>query len=481
ETYGLIINQEQVQQIANVLAGYSLGQADLLRRAMGKKIKAEMDQQESVFIEGALRRGVAPETAQRIFALMAKFAQYGFNKAHSAAYAVVTFRTAYLKAHYPVEYMAALLTNEIGGQNDKLGLYISKAREMGVPVLPPDINESNAQFTPVGDSIRFGLAAIKNVGAGVIESIVDERKKNGPFQSLQDFCERITHKALNSRMLECLIRAGAMDSLGASRPQLLAIMAECLEIANQVKRDKAGGQGSLFDALDDGAAAGSAHIPLPDVPDWTEKEKLQHEKELLGFFVSGHPLDDYAADMRSFATLTSSTLQTAADQSEATMIGVVTRVQPKVDRSGSTMAFVEIADLEGSFEALIFSRIYEQCRHRVLEDAVLLIKGRVSESSGERKLLVDEVQEVEEARNKRARTVDLTLSESDITEERVDELRRIAKRHKGSRPLRLRIDAGAAGGEIVIEADDQMKVNPSNALAKDLKALGLEKGLAYAQ
>jgi len=479
ETYGLIIYQEQVQQIANVLAGFSLGQGDVLRRAMGKKIKEEMDCQREIFIEGAVARGVERQTAEKIFALMAKFAEYGFNKGHSASYAVVSFRTAYLKAHYPVEYMAALLTNEIGANNGKLGLYISKAKEMGLAVLPPDINESNAEFTPVGEAIRFGLAAIKNVGAGVVDCIVEERKRNGPYTSLQNFCERVSHKALNSRMLECLIRAGAMDSLSVTRPQLLAIATDCLEVANQTKRERAGGQGSLFDMLEGETAKGLTEIPLPDVPDWSDKERLQNERELLGFFVSGHPLQGYAADVRSFSTMTSSTLRAAPDQAEAAMIGVITRIQTKADRSGSMMAFVELDDLEGSFEVLFFSRVYENCREKAVDGAVLWVKGRVSETNGERKLLAEEVEWAEDLRRKRARFVDLALPISQIDEEHLDRLRRAVKRHRGRCPLRLRIEAGEDLGEIVIETDKQYRINPSSAFVQDLERLGVEKALTY--
>ncbi len=481
ETVGLIIYQEQVQQIANVMAGFSLGQADLLRRAMGKKDPKVMAEQADIFVKGAVERGIDRSVAQKVFADMEKFAGYGFNKAHSAAYAVVTFRTAYLKAHYPVEYMAAVLTNEIGGNNDKIGFYIGKTREMGIPVLPPDINESRGAFTPVGNSIRFGLAAIKNVGEGVVEAIVEERKRNGRFKSLQDLLERVGNEGLNSRMVECLIRAGALDSLGATRPQLLAIVPQASEMAQQVRQEKQRGQTSLFDMLGEEDSAGMSDIVLPDIPDWSEKERLGNEKQLLGFFVSGHPLDAYAADARSFATASSMQLTQLKDQAEVALVGVVTRIQTKPDRSGATMAFVEFTDFDGSFEALIFSRSFEEYRPFIVEDAALWIRGVTSLNNGECKVLAHEIRPIEDVRQKRTRYIDVTVPVEQLDEAQLKKIQAMARKNKGRCPLRLRVDATEFGGEFAIAADKQYSINPLGPLQQELRAMGLEKSLTYCE
>lgn len=481
ETYGLIIYQEQVQQIANAMAGFSLGQADLLRRAMGKKNPEVMAAQAASFIKGATDRGIDKSVAEKVFADMAKFAEYGFNKAHSAAYAVVTFRTAYLKAHFPVEYMAAVLTNEIGANSDKIGLYISKSREMGIAVLPPDVNESNAAFTPVNNAIRFGLAAIKNVGGGVVDSIVNERKANGRFISLHNFLERVAHNGLNQRMADCLIRAGALDSLGGTRPQLLAILGETLEMAHQAREEKESGQASLFDMLGDENDTVNAMVetPLPNIPDWSEKEKLQHEKQLLGFFVSGNPLDAYEADVRSFGSCNSLQLNALKDQSEITIVGVVTKIQTKPDRKGATMAFVEFTDLVSSFECLFFSRTYDECRTLLLEDAALWVRGRVSKSNGECKVLANEIKPIEEVRAKHTRCVEIALPADWIDEIRLREIQALASKHKGACPLRLEILANGNGQRIAMDLDKKLGVNLMAPLSQELRSLGLENSLTY--
>src|SRR5213595_2381579 len=290
ETLGVIVYQEQVMQIANRLAGYSLGEADLLRRAMGKKIAEEMAAQRERFVTGAVKNGYPPKKIEKIFDLMAQFAGYGFNKSHSAAYALLAYHTAYLKTHYPVEFMAALLTSQTG-DTDSVVKYINECREMSIEVLSSDIHRSDANFTPDGNAIRFGLAAIKNVGHNAIDSIVAARRELGRFTSFFQFCEKVDLRLLNRRVLESLIKSGALDALG-QRSQLMAVLDRAMERAQKAQRDAEFGQHGLFGVFqsEEHAAPNDA---LPNVPDWDEYQRLQAEKEILGFFITGHPLEKY--------------------------------------------------------------------------------------------------------------------------------------------------------------------------------------------
>src|SRR5947209_3346741 len=301
ETLGVIVYQEQVMQIAHRLAGYSLGEADLLRRAMGKKIAEEMAAQRERFVSGATQRGYPPKKIEKIFDLMAQFAGYGFNKSHSAAYALLAYQTAYLKTHYPVEFMAALLTS-VTGSTDDVVKYINECREMGIAVEPPDINVSDANFTPHGAAIRFGLAAVKNVGHNAIESIAQARKGLGRFSSIFEFCEKVDLRLLNKRVLESLIKSGAMDSLGR-RAQLMAVVDKAMERAQKAQRDAESGQHGLFGVFQqDEAPVHNDH--LPEIPDWDEHTRLAAEKEILGFFITGHPLQKYQDKLEDLQALT---------------------------------------------------------------------------------------------------------------------------------------------------------------------------------
>src|SRR5450432_3439489 len=300
ETFGVIVYQEQVMQIANRLAGYSLGEADLLRRAMGKKNHEEMAQQRERFIQGATQRGYPPKKIEKIFDLMAQFAGYGFNKSHSAAYALLAYQTAYLKTHYPVEFMAALLTS-VTGNTDDVVKYINECREMGIAVEPPDINVSDANFTPHGEAIRFGLAAVKNVGGNAIESIVKARTKKGRFKSIFDFCERVDLRLLNKRVLESLVKSGAMDSFGDSfgrRAQIMTALDKAIEQSQKAQRDAESGQHGLFGVFETEQNPNAER--LPNTPDWDEHTRLSYEKEILGFFITGHPLEKYADKLADF-------------------------------------------------------------------------------------------------------------------------------------------------------------------------------------
>jgi len=401
ETYGVMVYQEQVMQISNRIAGYSLGEADLLRRAMGKKKADEMAKQRERFVAGAKANRHPPRKAEKIFDQMEKFAGYGFNKSHSAAYAYLAYVTAYLKAHYPTEFMSALLTSETGN-TAKVVKYINECREMNLRVLPPDVNSSAFDFTPIGDGIRFGLGAIKNVGANAVESIVAARDasadaKGGPFVSLYDFCERVDLGAVNRRMIESFIRAGALDSLEGTRAQLMAAIDGAMENGVRASRDRESGQSGLFAALLEEQPA--AHRALPNVPDWTPQEKLTGEKEMLGFYVTGHPLDQYTDKVAELASHTTAQLEGLAKNTDVALCGILAAVQRKRTKDGKAWASLQIEDLEGSLEAMVFSTQYERLNTLLVEDKAVFVRGLVlPEENAPPKISVQEIVPLEVAR-----------------------------------------------------------------------------------
>ena len=379
ESFGVIVYQEQVMQISSRLAGYSLGEADLLRRAMGKKKAEEMAKQRERFLEGAKAKGHHQQRkVEKIFDQMAKFAGYGFNKSHSAAYAYLAFVIAYLKTHYPLEFMSALLTSETGN-TAKVVKYINECREMGIRVLPPDVNSSEFTFTPVttGDKqgIRFGLGAIKNVGPNAVESIANARTGGGSFGSLYDFCERVDLGLVNRRLIESFIKAGAMDTLGGTRAQFFAGLDNAMEDGARAWRDRANGQSGLFATLM--AEMPAAEHPLPKVPDWTGQEKLSGEKEMLGFYITGHPLDQFMDKVRELATHRTSELEGLAKNTEVALCGILTGIQRKRNKEGKLWAALQVEDLESSIEAMVFSTQYERLLNSLQEDKAVLVRGLV--------------------------------------------------------------------------------------------------------
>ena len=483
ETYGLMIYQEQVMQVASVLAGFSMGQADILRRAMSKKKEKEMLKMRAEFVDGCAGNGIDEQAATEIFAMIEKFASYGFNKAHAASYAVLCFRTAYLTAHYPAEFMAALLTGEIRtGASDKLGMYVGVARDMGLRVLPPDINLSQAFFS-VGGDIRFGLAAIKNVGQGPVQQIIAARDKGGPFKSFQDFCARIDQTHINTRAIECLIIAGAFDGMEATRPQLLEVMSDALAIGASQREMKESGQTSLFDMLEprDGSA-GLNTLKLPDVPDWTDREKFNRERELAGIFLSGHPLDRFRADIRSFAQVSSADLAEMQEKQPATMVGMVTNMREILTRNGDAMAFVELEDLDGKFETVFFPKLYDQSRDLLILDSMLYVEGKVSKRPQDEvgKVLVDKAQRLEELRRVRTRVVDITLPLAVLDISQLESLRGLLRAHQGQMPVRFRLQWEETDGLMVVP-NGRFKINPSDAFLAAFEKLPFAKSLRFAE
>ncbi len=374
ETYGVMVYQEQVMQVANRIAGYSLGEADILRRAMGKKNAEEMAKQRARFLDGARERGFNEKKAGKTFDLMEQFAGYGFNKSHSLAYAYLAYVTAYLKAHYPREFMSALLTSETGASG-KVVKYINECRDMGIPVLPPDVNSSDKDFTPGPSGIRFGLGAIKNVGGSAVGSIIEARGSGGAFKTLYDFCERVNLAQVNRRMIESFIKAGAMDSLAGNRAQLFASIDSAMEGGQRAWRDRASGQTGLFGCLEDAAAP--PEPPLPNLPDWSTPEKLAAEKELLGIYVTGHPLDQFEDKITELATHSTDSLDDLPRGTEVVLCAILTAIQRRRNKEGKPWASMQLEDRKGNLEARVFSTQYENVLSALVEDTPMLVRGLV--------------------------------------------------------------------------------------------------------
>jgi DNA polymerase III subunit alpha len=443
DTFGVIVYQEQVMQISNRIAGYSLGEADLLRRAMGKKKAEEMDKQRARFLAGAKAKGLPQRKVEKVFDQMAKFAGYGFNKSHSAAYSYLAFIVGYLKAHYPLEFMSAVLTSETGN-TDKVVKYIYECREMGIKVLAPDVNTSEFTFTPVttGDAqgIRFGLGAIKNVGQSAVESIEKARAEGGLFGSLYDFCERVDLGAVNRRMIESLIKAGAMDTVNGTRAQLFAAIDNAMESGARTWRDRASGQSGLFAALMEETAA--VDHPLPKVPDWGGQEKLTGEKAMLGFYITGHPLDQYMDKVRELATHNTSSLEGLAKSTEVAVCGILTGVVQKRNKKGELWAALQVEDLSGSVEAMVFSTQYERLLASLQEDKAVLVRALVlPEENAPPKLSVQDIVPLEVARVNLPSVISIRVPLNGTGEgKRADALHELFARKPGQTEVRLRLE-----------------------------------------
>src|SRR6202140_2964522 len=383
ETLGVFVYQEQVMQAANKLAGYSLGEADLLRRAMGKKKPEEMAAQRERFVRGATKNGFPPKKVEKIFDLMAQFAGYGFNKSHSAAYALLAYHTAYLKTHHPLDFMAALLTS-VTGSTDDVVKYINECREMGIAVEAPDINVSAANFTPHGEAIRFGLAAVKNVGGNAIESIVAARKKLNRFKSIYEFCENVDLRLLNKRVLESLIKSGAMDSLGR-RAQLMTVLDRAMDRAQKAQRDAESGQHGLFGVFEQETSEAN-NDKLPDIPDWDEQARLAAEKEIVGFFITGHPLEKYKDNLQDLTPLSiiemgAMTKSTGKDETVATA-GIIGNLRVLKSKRGDFYAQATLEDMSGSLDMIVFPEAYKRLQDKVKLEVPVLVKAGVRIEEG---------------------------------------------------------------------------------------------------
>ena len=472
ETLGVIVYQEQVMQIANVLAGYSLGEADLLRRAMGKKIAEEMAKQRDRFVKGATEKGFPQKKIEHIFDLMEQFAGYGFNKSHSAAYALLAYQTAYLKTHYAVEFMAALLTS-VTGNTDDVVKYIKECREMGIAVEPPDINVSDSGFTPHGSAIRFGMGAIKNVGQNAIESVVEARKKLGRFTSFFQFCENVDLRLLNKRVLESLIKSGAMDGFG-HRAQLMAVVDKAIERGQKSQRDAESGQHGLFGVFDEPAAAAN-NDKLPNLPEWDEHQRLGAEKEILGFFITGHPLQKYEDKLQEFspyyttAAIGEMTTGTGKD-AEIFTAGIITNKRVQKSKKGDLYANAVLEDMEGTVEMIVFPEAFRRLGEKVNLEVPVLIKCgvRVEEGSNP-KIMISEIIPLEDAKPKLARSLRIKVPLDDTTPQTIDELHAFCVSHRGE--AKMLFDLERRGEFMVVMEAEGYNVLPDRAFFSRVEEL----------
>jgi DNA polymerase-3 subunit alpha len=455
ETYGVILYQEQVMQIANLLASFSLGEADILRRAMGKKKKEEMAAQRAKFIAGCLTNKVPEKKAERIFNLMEEFAGYGFNKSHSCAYALLAYQTAYLKTHYPVEFMAALLTSETGNA-EKAVKYINEARGMSISILPPDVNESDLYFTPVGESIRFGLAAIKNVGENTAKAVRDSRLSAGEFTSLYDLCERIEAKFLNKRVFESLIKSGALDSLGP-RESMLASVDDALAAVQRASRIRESGQHGLF-----GTAAAPARIAfeLHEAEPWGEAERLASEYAMLGFYVSGHPLAKYASRLQELKCISLDQVDGQRNGKEITVAVLIVGTRPMRSKKGARWAIYTIQDMTGVQELLAFPESFARLEQVLKAGTPLLLKARVQIEEAGTRLSLQEAAKLGELAERPALTgLRIRAKLEDLNDELLDRLEEILFSYRGSSQLSLDL-CGPHGATATIQFEHRVRSCP---------------------
>nr|MBF0221910.1 DNA polymerase III subunit alpha [Desulfobulbaceae bacterium] len=480
ETYGVIVYQEQVMKIANVLASYSLGDADMLRRAMGKKIKEVMDNEKEKFMAGSKANNVPEDKAEFVFDLMAKFAGYGFNKSHSAAYALIAYQTAYLKAHYPAQFMAALLSCDVNN-TDKVVLYINECKDHEIEVLPPDINESDQDFNVIDDRIRFGLAAVKNVGGAALDSIIEERDKEGPYKSLENFCNRIDSRRVNRRVIESLIKAGAYDSFGVKRSQLFTILDQALEQAQSAQRDKQSGQISLFGLLPESDSIKASSIPLPNIPEWDQQELLAAEKETVGFYITGHPLDSYRHDLKEIVDADLATLSTSEDERPVRVGGLVRTLKEHKSKNGDRMAFITLEDLTGSMEIIIFPRTFAECSALLGTNEPIIIQGNLK-TADERgaKIIAETVDSISDARKKFTEKAHVILQAENITRPTIEGLKKLFQQFYGDCPVGLTIHFDKRG-EVDIEVPPDMTIRPCSELRENIAELISDSHIIFQQ
>ncbi|MBF0291357.1 MAG: DNA polymerase III subunit alpha [Nitrospinae bacterium] len=459
ETYGVIVYQEQVMKIANVLSGFTLGQADSLRKAMGKKDSNLMANLRDKFVEGAVAKKYDKKKVTTLWEQIEKFGEYGFNKSHSACYALVAYQTAYLKAHHPAEYMASLITSEMGN-TDKVIRYIQELREMGIKVLPPSVNESMSDFTVTPEGIRFGLAAVKGIGESCVAAIIEARDKHGAFTSLSNFAETVDLQSVNKRALEALVKCGAFDSFAVPRAALLATLEETVASAQKTQRDREVGQFSMFGALAPAESPAATQGNGKKILEWPEKERLAHEKEALGFYISGHPLNEKAHDLKLLSNFNTSNLENAAHDTEVRLGGVVIAKKTQSTKKGEMMAFLTLEDLHGVAEIIVFPKVYSQCVNLLEQDDPVFIKGIAKvDDEGSVKVNAEEVMDFETAKARFTNGVRITVSTPGLEKETLMDLRKLMEQHKGKCPVSLHFIVPGRG-EVSMRTSG-LNVNPS--------------------
>ena len=466
ETYGIIVYQEQVQRIAHDFAGFSMGKADIVRRAMGKKKKEVMESMKSEFVQGAVANGIEEKTAEEIYFLIEKFAQYGFNKSHSTGYAWLAYQTAYLKAHYPAEFMAATMTSEMGRDSSRFIVLVDECRKLGVEALPPDVNESGRSFSVTGGGIRFGLKAVKNVGEGPVESILSAREREGRFTSIYQFIEEVDQRSVNRKALESLIQAGALDSLEPNRARLFASIDSIISYGNAVSDERQRGQFSIFDT------GGSAETVFPkpelaEVEPWSRAEKFSREKEMLGYYISGHPLEKFRVEVEGFSSPPIEKLDQAPDGAKVRLCGIITSIRQQVTRKGGVMLIVNLEDFTGSAEILSFPKEDDnEYRKIVTPDAMVVLNGRVSTKEDEPvKIMADSFIPLDKARETLTKSVQVTIDSEVFTSERLNRLEAVVKAHPGKAWLMFIVQSK---GRTLRLKSKKYAVSPDDRLLNDL-------------
>lgn len=467
-TYGVIVYQEQVMQIASTLAGFSLGDADILRRAMGKKKKEEMDEQRTRFLKGCEEKNIPRNKAEKIFKLMAKFAEYGFNKSHSAAYALITYQTAYLKTYNTVEFMASLLTQEMGN-TDKIMNYINECRDHRILVLPPDINDSYTGFAVTGDNeIRFGLAAIKNVGSSAIESIIEGRDKIGRYKSLHHFLENVDLRRVNRRVIESLIKCGSFDSLRISRAEAFAILPQVLEWAAQRRKEIEVGQTSLFGNSD--APQMPSHNNPSMVTEWESRDKLRYEKESLGFYITDHPLAQYKDQLKVWGNVDTASIRDQKDRADIKIVGVPVAVKELTTKKGDRMAFITLEDLKGLIQVVVFADLYQKVQSLLKSEVPILVRGQADVAEESVKIMAREIVSVDRLDHQSLEAVHIRLKVPVVQKEQLIQLKEILRKHRGLTPTYIHlIDTNAK--ETVLSLPHDLQIEATDDLVRSIDAL----------
>jgi DNA polymerase-3 subunit alpha len=470
-TFGLIVYQEQVMAAAQKVAGYSLGGADILRRVMGKKKRSELEHQQKIFFGGMTERGFSKAAQESLWQVLESFADYAFNKAHTAAYGLISYWTGYLKANYPAEYMAALLQST-RGDKAKMALYLNECRHMGITVLPPDVNESAAKFTAVGNDIRFGLSGVRNVGDGIVDSIVATRQNKGNYDSFTDFLDKVPANVCNKRTIESLIKAGAFDASEKSRKALMLIHEPAIESVISVKRQEAEGIFDLFSGFGTQAPATDVVIKVPKVGDWDKSTKLEFEREMLGLYVSDHPLAGLEPILAASSDTTIASLSETDDRPDGSQVkvaGLIAGVQVRVAaKSGNQYAIIELEDMSGSIEVSFFGDAWLKFGHALKQDAIISITGRIqrrdeSISLSAKEMTIPDLSGLEDT------PIILTLAPFSQNQQVLGKLAGVLANHQGLSPVHLAMADN--GGRVVVLAHDRFRVNKTSALYSDVKAV----------
>jgi DNA polymerase-3 subunit alpha len=492
ETYGIMTYQEQVMRICNRLGDIPLREAYTLIKAISKKKAKTIAKERERFIAGCVDKGLRAEQAGQIFELIERFAGYGFNKSHSTRYAFIAYQTAYMKAHYPVEFMAALLTYEMDN-TDKIVDYIAECAQMGIKVSAPDINESGVDFTPLYEQpkdgqknagvIRFGLAAVKGVGEKAVEQIIAARKQVGRFQSLFHFCENVDLRAANKQVIEALIKAGAFDKLGGGRPQMMAGLERAMESGAGLQADKQAGQMNFFGQMTGGNDYSKDHKRLPDVAPWPEPKMLAYEKEVLGFYVTSNPLSHHAETINVYSTHNSSQLAEANGEKQIVIGGMITKIRYNLTKTGrnagSKMAVFILEDLQGQVEVVMFPDVLNEYGDVLVQDAVVFVKGKLDYRRERPNVLASELIRLEDVREKLAARVNIGLDAGDVTKEKVAMIKSICQHHRGRSPVYVAVRTDK--GKVYAAADKELSVNPDLEFCRKMRQLVGEENFQLAR